>query len=212
MKMNLLTKLANILANAAEAEKVALEQATLPDGTVIEADTFEAGVSVFIPSEDGELIPLPQGMYDLDNGNTITVDDMGVIVEVVPTAAEEEAPAAPAAPEAEMAGDKPAGTPAAAAKKVIESNTTTKETQFSKEEVETKLAAVEAKHTETIDTLRNEIDSLKMELTSLQDRLNNEPATGKLNRSPEAKGSTKLNQAKKPLDSKHRLLNKFQTF
>ena len=109
-----------------EAEKVALEQMKLDDETtVIEAEVFEAGNPVMIVTEDEQMIPLPVGVYGLEDGRELEVQEEGVIFEVREKAAEEEAPAeeAPVA-----ASEKPAVAPVA--KKVVES--VSKESYFSK--------------------------------------------------------------------------------
>jgi len=109
-----------------EAEKVALEQMKLDDETtVIEAEVFEAGNPVMIVTEDEQMIPLPVGVYGLEDGRELEVQEEGVIFEVREVAAEEEAPVeeAPVA-----ASEKPAVMPVA--KKVVES--VSKESYFSK--------------------------------------------------------------------------------
>ena len=45
--------------------EVSLEQKNLDNGTVIEAEKFEAGESIFIVTED-EKVALPIGEYDLE--------------------------------------------------------------------------------------------------------------------------------------------------
>jgi len=68
--------------------KVELAQATLENGTVIEAESFEAGKEVFIVTED-EKVALPVGEYTLDDGNTLKVEEEGIIASI----GTEEAPA-----------------------------------------------------------------------------------------------------------------------
>ena len=65
-------------------EEVKLEQAKLDNGTVIEADSFESGVEVFIVTED-EKVALPVGEYALEDGKILVVAE-----EVEVEAAEEE--------------------------------------------------------------------------------------------------------------------------
>ena len=179
--MNILTKLSKAFQQA--IEQVQLEQAKLADGTVIEADSFEVGLAVFVPVEDGESIPLPEGKYELDNGNTISVDGNGVIVALEPTEAMDEEVAEEAAPE--MAEAEVA---APVAKKVIESQV--KETIFSKVEmsaVQLELSNAQAE----IETLKETVKSLELEKATLQESLDNEPAAAPLSRSPQS-GTSKL--------------------
>jgi hypothetical protein len=82
--------------------EVKLAQARLVDGTtVVEAEVFEAGMEVFIVTEEGN-VPMPVGEYEMEGGELIlVVEEKGIIAEikekVEETEEEEEAPA----PEAE---------------------------------------------------------------------------------------------------------------
>lgn len=63
--------------------EVKLEQAKLQDGvTIVEADSFEAGESIVVVTEDDQRIPLPMGEYVMENGMTIVVVEEGIISEV----------------------------------------------------------------------------------------------------------------------------------
>ena len=70
-------------------EEVKLEQMKLDNGTVIEADSFESGVEVFIVTED-EKVALPIGGYTLEDGKLLVVAEEGVISEIKEEEAEEE--------------------------------------------------------------------------------------------------------------------------
>ena len=69
-------------------EEVKLEQAKLDNGTVIEADSFESGVEVFIVTED-EKVALPIGEYVLEDGKILVVAEEGLISEIKDAEAEE---------------------------------------------------------------------------------------------------------------------------
>ena len=77
-----------------ETEEVKLAQATLTNGTVIEAEEFSEGKEVFIVTED-ELVALPIGDYELEDGQVLIVAEEGVIASIgaAEEAPEEEAPA-----------------------------------------------------------------------------------------------------------------------
>ena len=76
---------------------VKLAQQTLDNGTIIEAESFEAGQSVFIVTDD-ERVALPIGEYKLEDGRSLIVEEEGVIASI----GESEAPAEePVAVEAE---------------------------------------------------------------------------------------------------------------
>ena len=69
-------------------EEVKLEQMKLDNGTVIEADSFDSGVEVFIVTED-EKVALPIGEYTLEDGKLLVVTEEGVISEIKEEAEEE---------------------------------------------------------------------------------------------------------------------------
>tara|TARA_R100001440_G_scaffold16711_1_gene28258 strand:- start:5172 stop:5753 length:582 start_codon:yes stop_codon:yes gene_type:complete len=62
-------------------ENIQLAQLKLENGTVLEADSFEQNMEVFILSDD-ERISLPVGEYQLEDGRTLTVEDEGVISQI----------------------------------------------------------------------------------------------------------------------------------
>ena len=56
-----------------EEVSVQLEEIKLDNGTVLVAEKFESGQSVFIKSEDDENIALPIGEYDMEDGRKLMV-------------------------------------------------------------------------------------------------------------------------------------------
>lgn len=128
--------------------EVKLAQMALENGTIIEAEVFEAGAGVFIVNEE-DRIALPVGEYKLEDGMILIVAEEGIIAEIKEAeapVAEEEAPAeVEVEVEQEMAEVKEP-------KRVIES--VTKEMFFAeieslrKEIEELKLAKVEVKEVE----------------------------------------------------------------
>ena len=70
------------------SEEVKLEQQTLENGTILEAESFEAGKEIFIVSED-EKIAVPVGEYQMEDGRILVVAEEGLIAEI--KAEEEEA-------------------------------------------------------------------------------------------------------------------------
>ena len=114
--------------------EVSLEQQKLDNGTVLEAEVFEAGNDIFIVSEE-EKIAVPVGEYTMEDGKILIISEEGVIGEIKEASeTPEEVEEAPEEPE--MAAEP------AAPKKVIES--ISKELFFSE-----------------IEKLRNEITELK---------------------------------------------------
>ena len=91
MKANeILNKIKNIVGekvNLSE-EKIEMAEITLENGTVLVAESFEAGKSVFIKTED-EQIALPVGEYELEGDRILVVTEEGLI-DSIKEAAEEE--------------------------------------------------------------------------------------------------------------------------
>ena len=55
--------------------EVKLEQMKLMDGvTVIEAESFEPEMEVFVVTEDEQKIPLPMGEYETEDGRILVVE------------------------------------------------------------------------------------------------------------------------------------------
>lgn len=136
---NVITKIKELLGM-----EVKLEQMALDNGTVIEAEMFEAGQAVFIVNGE-DRVALPIGEYALEDGRILVVATEGEIAEIKEAAPTEENP------EVEVEVEQSAE-PTPTAKKVIES--VVKESHFSSEEV---------------DALKSEIEALKTELASMKE-------------------------------------------
>ena len=121
--------------------QVKLEQMTLDNGAVLEAEVFEAGAEIFVVADE-ERVAVPVGEYEAE-GKTIVVSEEGVIGEIKEASAEEEAPAeeAPVAEE-ELATEE------ATPKKIVKS--ISEEMFFSE-----------------IEKLRTEINELKLSKTEV---------------------------------------------
>lgn len=135
--------------------EVKLAQARLADGvTVIEAEAFEAGMEVFIVTEEGN-VPLPVGEYEMEGGEYIlVVVEEGIIAEIKEKVEE--------TPEEEMPAEEEAAAPMAEEmseetrqpKKTIES--IIKETLFSE-----------------VEKLKAENEELKAELSRMKEEATN---------------------------------------
>jgi len=91
MKSNdMITKIKEVLNLT---EEVKLEQLKLENGTILEADSFEAGKEVFIITED-EKVALPVGEYELEDGRSLLVEEVGLIAEIKAEEEKEEVEAA----------------------------------------------------------------------------------------------------------------------
>jgi len=72
-----------------EAVEVKFEQQALENGTVLEAEAFEAGNEVFIVNEE-DRIALPVGEYTMADGMVLSVSEEGIIGEIKSAVSEEE--------------------------------------------------------------------------------------------------------------------------
>ena len=80
----------DIVENVEAQEKVELATAKLDNGTVLEAEAFEAGNEIFIVTEDDK-VALPVGDYTMEDGKMLVVAEEGIIAEIKDLD-EEEAP------------------------------------------------------------------------------------------------------------------------
>jgi hypothetical protein len=149
-----------------EAIVVDLAQVKTEDGqATFESDNFAVGEAVFIVTPDGN-IPTPEGEFALENGNVMTVDANGTIVEI-------------ATKEDEIAEAMPM------AKKVVKSKTEMEESYFSKQ-----MSELEAKFEARLSALEGEKIALSAENKELTERLATEPAPHTLH-NPESNGQAK---------------------
>ena len=127
--------------------EVKLETMKLMDGvTVIEAESFEPEMEVFVVTEDDQKIPVPVGEYEMEDGRILVIEVEGIVKEVKEKMEEEvevEAPETETEVEVE-ANETTNPTP----KKTIES--VVKESFFSE-----------------IEALKAENETLKAELSKL---------------------------------------------
>jgi hypothetical protein len=125
--------------------EVKLEQMKLMDGvTVIEAESFEPEMEVFVVTEDDQKIPLPVGEYEMEDGRILVIENEGIVKEVKEKMEEEVEVEEPETAEIEVEAEKETAAP----KKTIES--VVKETFFSE-----------------IEALKTENETLKAELSKL---------------------------------------------
>jgi hypothetical protein len=170
--------------------EVKLAQMALENGTIIEAEVFEAGASVFIVNEE-DRIALPVGEYKLEDGMILIVAEEGIIAEIKEVEVEVEEPETEVEVEQEMSET-------ATPKKVIES--IVKESHFSKEQEE-----IEALKKE-VEMLKKEVEELKGKKVEKEEVEKTEMSAQPLTHNPEAKSEVKLNlygqgRAKSTFDS-----------
>ena len=80
---------ADIVENIEQSQVVELAQAKLDNGTVLEAEAFEAGNEIFILTDD-EKVALPIGEYTMEDGQILVVSEEGIIGEIKSAEQEEE--------------------------------------------------------------------------------------------------------------------------
>ena len=136
--------------------EVKLAQMKLMDGvTVIEAETFEPEMAIFIVNED-ERVPMPVGEYVLEDGNVLKVEVEGVIASI--EMPEEEAPEVEEEVETTKKEEEMA-TEVATPKRVVES--VTKEMFFSEiEKLRAEIAELKSVKTETVELSNDNIEVL----------------------------------------------------
>jgi len=140
--------------------QVKLEQMTLENGAVLEAEVFEAGAEIFVVAED-ERVPVPVGEYEAE-GKTIVVAQEGVIAEIKEAGAEEEE--APATEE--VVEEEELATEEATPKKIVKS--ISEEMFFSE-----------------IEKLRSEINELKLSKVEEKVELSAQPEVEGISHNPE---------------------------
>ena len=187
--------------NQAEATEVKLAEMKLEDGTMIEAEEFQAGQAVFVITEDKEKMAMPEGSYAMEDGKVMVVDESGVIAEVMEPKKEEaeseekeEAVTAGETEEIEAANDGEAQ-----AKKVVESETISRETFFAEvNKVRAEFTAQLEAYKEEIANLSSQKEQAELQLSTaekdlaeVQSKLNAEPASTGVKHSPEGNTTAK---------------------
>ena len=82
MKSNeVLNQIKTVLGIDLEKKEIKLESLKLENGTVVEAESFEAGNDIFIVTED-EKVALPVGEYMLEDSRLLVVEEEGKIADV----------------------------------------------------------------------------------------------------------------------------------
>lgn len=107
--------------------EVKLEQMTLDNGAVLEAESFEKGAEVFVVADE-ERVPAPVGEHKAEGDMVIVIEEEGIIAEIKKAEAEAEEESPEEEVEAEEKEEE-LSTEESAPKKVVES--VSKETFFS---------------------------------------------------------------------------------
>lgn len=142
MKANdILNKIKNIVGERTELSedqtKVELAEITLENGTILVAESFKGGESIFIKTEDKE-VALPVGEYELEDGKLLIVKEEGLI-DSIKEAAEE------VAEEEELSEES-------------EESKEVKETELEEEEKEEMKYVTKEEFTSAVDEIKAYID------------------------------------------------------
>lgn len=165
--------------NALLRRNVKLEQQTLDNGTVIEADSFEVGMPVFAIDGDNKT-PLEVGSYLLADGTTLEVYEIGMIGELASPSAEADEVEMSAEPEEETKEEAPAEEVAPETEVELEAVPATLEEILTKvmEALEPKMEELKAK----IDALSGSQTEMKETLSSVSKKATvHKPADSKVN-------------------------------
>lgn len=209
----IMTELSSVKEEAVVEVKFA--QMNLENGTVLEAEAFEAGNEVFIVNEE-DRIALPVGEYTLADGNVLYVAEEGVIGEIKSAEAEveEEVAEVAAEPVAELEAEEPANP-----KKIVESHTT--ETHFAEEapmeekikaivmpiieEVKAELSAIR----EEMGYAKEKMSAVEAENNELKTELSAQSAAKPIKHNPEVAPKAEVKFAtRKPQTAMNRVLSK----
>jgi hypothetical protein len=203
------------LSSVKETVEVKFAQMSLDNGTVLEAEAFEAGNEVFIVNEE-ERIALPIGEYTLADGNVLYVAEEGIISEVksAESEVEEEVAEVAAEPVAELEAETPSNP-----KKIVESHTT--ETHFAEElpmeekikaivmpiieEVKAELSAIR----EEMGYTKEKMSAVEAENNELKTELSAQSAAKPIKHNPEVAPKAEVKFAtRKPQTAMNRVLSK----
>jgi hypothetical protein len=183
-----------------EAVEVKLEQMTLENGTVLEAETFEAGSEVFIVNEE-DRIPLPVGEYTLADGMILYVSEEGIIGEMKSAEAEAEEEAVEVEVEA-------------AAEDVVEEQLAEEMPMEDKikeivmpivEEIKAELSAIR----EEMGAYKEKMSAVEAENETLKTELSSESAAKPIKHNPEVAPKSEFKLAnRRPMNSLDRVMSK----
>lgn len=166
--------------------KINLATMTLENGTVLEAESFESGQSVFIVTED-EKVPLPIGDYTMEDGKILVVAEEGIIAEIKDAMEEEKEE------EEEMEDDKKDDE-----KEELEDVVVEDVPEEVQPEVEQIVEAVVEVIAPVIEEVKAEVEKLKEKYGEVKEdkkeEMSAKPSRKPLRHNPEAKSTKKLNK------------------
>jgi len=185
-----------------EAVEVKFEQMTLENGTVLEAEAFEAGNEVFIVNEE-ERIAVPVGEYTLADGRVLYVTEEGMIAEVKTAEAEAEEEAVEV--EVEASEETPEVVEEALAEEMPMEDKIKEIVMPMVEEIKAELSAIR----EEMGAYKEKMSAVEEENANLKTELSSQSAAKPIKHNPEnaPKAEVKL-ASRRPQTSLDRVMSK----
>lgn len=185
-----------------EAVEVKFEQMTLENGTVLEAEAFEAGNEVFIVNEE-DRIAVPVGEYSLADGRVLYVTEEGLIAEIKTEEAEAEEEAVEV--EVEASEETPEVVEEALAEEMPMEDKVKEIVMPIIEEIKAELSAIR----EEMGAYKEKMSSVEEENTNLKTELSSQSAAKPIKHNPETapKAEVKL-ASRRPQTSLDRVMSK----
>lgn len=157
---------------------VKLAEMKLENGTVLEAESFATGESVFIVTED-EKVALPIGEYALEDGRTLIVEEEGIIAEIK-------------AEEAEMPAEELAEVEVEVEPESYETPEDAKQAEEIIQAVVDAVAPAIQEIQEELAKVKEEMEKVKMEYDKKKEEMSSQvPAAKPIKHSPESGVQTK---------------------
>jgi hypothetical protein len=185
-----------------EAVEVKFEQMTLENGTVLEAEAFEAGNEVFIVNEE-DRIAVPVGEYSLADGRVLYVTEEGLIAEIKTAEAEAEEEAVEV--EVEASEETPEVVEETLAEEMPMEDKVKEIVMPIIEEIKAELSAIR----EEMGAYKEKMSSVEEENANLKTELSSQSAAKPIKHNPETapKAEVKL-ASRRPQTSLDRVMSK----
>ena len=185
-----------------ETVEVKFEQMTLENGTVLEAEAFEAGNEVFIVNEE-DRIAVPVGEYTMADGRVLYVTEEGIIAEIKTAEAEAEEEAVEV--EVEASEETPEVVEETLAEEMPMEDKVKEIVMPIIEEIKAELSAIR----EEMGAYKEKMSSVEEENTNLKTELSSQSAAKPIKHNPETapKAEVKL-ASRRPQTSLDRVMSK----
>ena len=185
-----------------ETVEVKFEQMTLENGTVLEAEAFEAGNEVFIVNEE-DRIAVPVGEYTLADGRVLYVTEEGVIAEIKTAEAEAEEEAVEV--EVEASEETPEVVEETLAEEMPMEDKVKEIVMPIIEEIKAELSAIR----EEMGAYKEKMSSVEEENTNLKTELSSQSAAKPIKHNPENAPKAEFKLAnRRPMNSLDRVMSK----